>query len=87
MEALGSSQSCSDPAGICFAVAAFSKQTPRFVNSQLICLPPAGIFNKYYVQFVYLRQRRMVSATVLDTSMINFIITLSTLRLVDPQKL
>ena len=38
---------------ICFTVAPFSNTKPRSVNSQLVCLPPAGIFSKRYVQFVY----------------------------------
>ena len=33
-----------------------SKATLKFVNSQLVCLPPVGIFNICYVQFVYLCQ-------------------------------
>ena len=39
---------------ICFTVAPFSNPRPRFVNSPLVCLPPVGILNKCYVQFVYL---------------------------------
>ena len=38
----------------CFMVAPFSTPNPHFVNSQLVCLPPVGIFNKCYDQFVYL---------------------------------
>ena len=31
-----------------------SNPRPLFVNSQLVCLPPVGIFNRCYVQFAYL---------------------------------
>ena len=37
-----------------FTVAPVSNPRPRFVNSQLVCLPPVGILNKFYVQFVHL---------------------------------
>ena len=37
-----------------FTVAPFSNPRPRSVNSLLVHLPPVGIFNKCYVQFVYL---------------------------------
>ena len=43
---------------ICVTVTPFSNPRPPFVNRQLICLPPGGIFNIRYVQlyinFTYL---------------------------------
>ena len=39
---------------ICFMVAPFSNARPRSVNTQLVYLPPVGIFNICYVQFVHL---------------------------------
>ena len=52
-EELGSSPALTT--WICFTVTPFSNPRPCFVNSQLVCLPPAGIFNKcntLHVQFV-----------------------------------
>ena len=56
---------------ICFTVAPFSNPRPRFVNSQLVWLPPVGNFNKCYFLFVYLFHWYIVSpisTTVLNTS-------------------
>ena len=39
----------------------FANPRPRSVNSQLVCLPLVGIFNKYYVQFTNLVESFTVS--------------------------
>ena len=50
LEAPGSSPALTT--WICFTVALFSNPILRFVNSQLVCLPPAGIRSKCNNQFV-----------------------------------
>ena len=40
-------------AGICFSVVPSSNPRSRFINSQLVCLLPVGIFN--YICYVYLK--------------------------------
>ena len=37
---------------ICFTVATFSNPSPRFINSQLVCLPPVGIFNMLFISLI-----------------------------------
>ena len=39
---------------ICFTVAPFSIPRSRFLNSQLVCLPPVGIFkNVIFSLYIY----------------------------------
>jgi len=40
---------------------------PRFVNIQLITLPPIGVFNKFLFNLQYLFAYVSVSTTVLNT--------------------
>ena len=69
LEVLGSSPVLAT--WIWFTVALFSNPRPRFVNSQLVCRPPLGIFNKLNVMFsLYIYFTDLVSpvsATVLIT--------------------
>ena len=52
LEAPGSSPALTS--WICFTVAPFSIPRPRFVNSQLVCLPAIGIFNMLFSDFIFI---------------------------------